>query len=254
MEGPRRYGAVSELLGLVGFGSFLAVSLTVGIRLLALARRTRRLPELAIGLQLVLAGALGYGLLTAAESLHVFPDPYGRWASFAGVTAISAGSWFLALFTRRVFRRESAVAHAALLALALWLAFGVYGAWMLQIERAETGGGAWLGRWAAMIGLFVAYAWACFEPLSHHAQLRRRARIGLDAGHAIVANRMLLWGIGTGAVAAITLLHLVAQLAGYYELPESLIGVVSMLALVAAITEWLAFFPPLAYRRRFVRA
>ncbi len=243
-----------EVVGLVGFGSFLAVSLAVGIRLLGLARRTRRLPELAIGLQLVLAGSLGYGLLLAAESLHVIPEPYSRWASFAGVTAISVGSWFLALFTRRVFRPEGAVAHAALLALALWLGLGVYGSWMLQIERVETGTGGWLGHWAAMIGLFASYAWASFEPFRHHAQLRRRARIGLDTGHAIVANRMLLWGTGNAAVAALTLLHLVAQLAGHYELPPSLVGVVSMLALVAAITQWLAFFPPAIYRKRFVRA
>ena len=245
---------MAEFLGLIGFGSFLAVSLAVGIRLLGLARRTRRLPEFAIGLQLVLAGSLGYGLLLAAESLHAFPDPYGRWASFAGVTAISVGSWFLALFTRRVFRPESAGAHHALLALVLWLGLAVYGSWMLQIEGLETGVGGWLGHWAAMLGLFVSYTWACFEPLRHHAQLRRRARIGLDTGHAIVANRMLLWSAGNGAVAALTLLHLIAQLAGHWELPPSLVGVVSLLALVAAITQWLAFFPPAIYRKRFVTA
>jgi multisubunit Na+/H+ antiporter MnhG subunit len=245
---------VVEILGLIGFGAFLAASGTVGIRLLALAHRTRRLPELAVGLQLVLAGALGYGLLLAAESLHAFPDPYGRWASFAGVTAISVGSWFLALFTRRVFRPESALAHLALLALALWLCVGVYGSWMLQIEGLETGVGGWLGHWAAMLGLFASYTWACFEPFRHHALLRRRARIGIDTGHAIVANRMLLWGTGNGAVAALTLVHLVAQLEGHYELPPSLVGVVSLLALVAAIAQWLAFFPPRAYRKRFVRA
>jgi hypothetical protein len=245
---------VVELLGLVGFGSFLAVSGAVGVRLLRLARRTRRLPELAIGLQLVLAGALGYGLLLASESLHVFPDPYGRWASFAGVSSICIGSYFLALFTRRVFRPDSEVAHTALLGFVLWFCLAVYGSWVLQIDRVETGVGGWLGHWAAMLGCFASYAWACFEPLRHHAQLRRRARIGLDTGHAIVTNRMLLWGVGNGAVAALTALHLAAQLAGHYELPESLVGVVSSLALVAAITQWLAFFPPAAYRRRFVRA
>jgi hypothetical protein len=245
---------VVEFLGLIGFGSFLAVSGTVGVRLLGLARRTRQLPELAIGLQLVLAGALGYGLLVAAESLHVIPDPYSRWASFAGVTCICIGSYFLALFTRRVFRPDSEAAHVALLGFVLWLCLAVYGSWVLQIGRVETGIGGWLGHWAAMVGLFASYSWACFEPLRHHAALRRRARIGLDTGDPVVANRMLLWGIGTGAVAALTALHLAAQLAGHYELPESLVGVVSLLALVAAVTEWLAFFPPRAYRRRFVRA
>jgi hypothetical protein len=152
-----------------------------------------------------------------------------------------------------VFRPASAVAHVALLALSLWLLLGVYGSWMLQIEQAQTGVGAWLGRWACMGGLSLAYAWACFEPLRFHAQLRRRARIGIETTDGLVANRMLLWGAATGAIAAISVLHLVAQLFGHYELPESLIGVVSLLALVAAVMEWLAFFPPRFYRRRYAR-
>jgi hypothetical protein len=254
IRGPWRAAPVLEIVGLIGFGSFLAVSLAVGVRLLGLARRTRRLPELAIGVQLVLAGAFGYGLLVASESLHVFPDPDSRWASFAGVTSISVGSWFLALFTRRVFRPVSTAAHYALLGLVLWLCLAVYGSWVLQIGRVETGIGGWLGHWAAMLGLLASYTWASIEPVLHHSQLRRRARIGLDTGHAIVANRMLLWGAGNGAVAALTLVHLAAQFMGDYELPPSLVGVVSVLALCAASSQWLAFFPPAAYRRRFVRA
>ena len=104
---------MADLLGLIGFGSFLAVSTVVGIRLLLLARRTRRLPELAIGLDFILAGSIGYGLLIAVESLHLFVPPYSGWASFAGVTAISAGTACLALFTRRVFRPESQATRAA---------------------------------------------------------------------------------------------------------------------------------------------
>jgi hypothetical protein len=81
--------------------------------------------------------------------------------------------------------------------------------------------------------------------------MRRRARMGL--GDPIVANRLLLWGIGASGIAAVTLVHLVAQLLGRYELPPSLVGVVSALLLGTAVAEWLAFFPPRAYRRRFGR-
>lgn len=51
-----------------------------------------------------------------------------------------------------------------------------------------------------------------------------------------------------------TLLYIAVQLAGHWELPASLVGVSSLLVLVTAISEWLAFFPPRAYRKRFVRA
>jgi hypothetical protein len=245
---------VADLLGLIGFGSFLAVSLAVGLRLLWLARATRRLPELAIGLDLVLAGAVGYGLLLASESLRLLPAPYDGWGSFAGVTAISLGSACLAWFTRRVFRPASAAAHIAFVALVVGLALGIYGSWALHIERATAGAGRWLGTWAPNLGLCIAYAWAAFEPLRYRARLRRRARVGIETGDPLATNRMLLWGLGTGAIAAIALLHLVAQLFGRHQLPPSLVSVVSLLALTAAVSEWLAFFPPRGYTRRFARA
>ena len=79
--------------------------------------------------------------------------------------------------------------------------------------------------------------------------MRRRAQIGL--GDPLIADRMRLWGVGTGSIAGIALLHLVAQLFGHYVLPASLVGVVSSLVLITAVAEWLAFFPPRAYRHRF---
>jgi len=224
----------------------------VGVRLLALARRTRRLPELAMGLNCLLAGSVGYALLLAAESLRLLPAPQDGWASFAGVASISAGAGCVALFSRRVFRRRAPGAGAALVLLAGWLALGVWGSWALHVERAGDGPGVWLGRWAPNLGLLAAYAWAGFEPFVYRVRLRRRARLGI--GDPLVANRLLLWSGGTLAIASITLLHLAAQLAGHYELPPALVGPVSLLALAAAATQWLAFLPPRWYLRRLERA
>lgn len=240
---------MAELLGLLGFGTFLTVSVVVGTRLLLLARRTRKLPELAIGLNFVLAGAVGYALLLAAESMRVLPAPWDGRASFAGVTAISIGAGFVALFSRAVFRPTSFPAGFALLVLLAWLSLGVFGSWMLHVLGIESGLGGWLGRWGPNLGLLVAYGWAAFEPLRFHLLMRRRMRIGM--GDPLVANRLLLWGIGTFAVAGVAAIHLVAQLLGRFELPPSWIGVVSLLVLAAAIAEWLAFFPPRAWRERF---
>ena len=245
---------MADLLGLIGFGSFLAVSLAVGVRLLWLARTTRRLPELAVGLDLLLAGALGYGLLLAAESLRLLPAPYDGWGSFAGVTAISVGSSCLALFTARVFQPASRTARSAFAVLAVWLALGIYGSWVLHVERAPDGIGRWLGIWAPNLGLCAAYAWAAVEPLVYRARLRRRARVGIETADPQAANRMLLWGVGTGAIAAIAGIHLAAQLLGRHELPPSLLSVVSLLALTAAVSQWLAFSPPRGLARRIAGA
>lgn len=242
---------MAELLGIVGFGSFIAVSLVLGVRLLALARRTRQLPELAIGLNFALAGAVGYSLLLAAESLRLFPDRFAGLASFAGVTCISVGAAAIGLFSQRVFRPGSAAARALLAALTSWLALGVYGSWVLHVEQTATGAGAWLGRWAPNLGMLAAYAWSSGEPLRYWKLMRRRATVGF--GDPLVANRLLLWGAGTLAVSTVTALHLLAQLAGHYELPPALVPLASLLVLATAILEWLAFFPPRAYRVRFAR-
>jgi hypothetical protein len=48
-----------ELLRLLGVGVFLVVCFGVGGRMLLLARRSRGLPELALGLTLFVSGGLG---------------------------------------------------------------------------------------------------------------------------------------------------------------------------------------------------
>ena len=240
---------MADLLGLIGFASFIGVSLVVGVRLLGLARRTGELPELAIGANFVLAGAIGYSLLIAAESLHLFAGRSAGVGSFAGVTGISLGAALIGLFSQRGFRPGNRAFRATLAALAGWLALGVYGSWILHVAGEGGGAGAWLGHWAPNLGIFAAYGWSSFESLRYYAMMRRRVSLGI--ADPLVANRFLLWGLGTLAVSAVTLLHLAVQIFGSYELPSSLLGVVSVLVLAAAIAEWLAFFPPAAYRRRY---
>ncbi len=243
---------MAEILGLIGFASFLVVSLTVGTRLLLQARRTRKLPELAMGLNFVLAGFLGYALLVGAESLHLFPGRLAGFGSFFGVSGISIGGVFVGLFTQQVFHPKSRVAQGVLALIAGWLGLAIFGAWVLNVEKAQLGTGVWLGQWGAHLGLLAAYGWSTGASLRYYALMRRRVQIGV--GDPFVANRFLLWGIGTLATVAVTLLYATMQLFGHYQLPASLVGISSGLMLVTAIAEWLAFFPPHSYRKRFVTA
>jgi len=112
---------VADLLGVIGFGSFLAVSLAVGIRLLLLARRTRKLPELAMGLNFVVAGFVGYSLLVATESLHLLPGRLAGFGSFFGVSGISIGAAFVCLFTQQVFHPQGRGARVVLALISGWL-------------------------------------------------------------------------------------------------------------------------------------
>jgi hypothetical protein len=243
---------LSEIVGMIGFGSFLAVSLTVGTRLLLQARRTRKLPEFAMGLNFILAGFVGYALLVAAESLHLFPERLAGYGSFFGVSGISIGGALVCLFTQRVFRAESRVAQGVVVGITVWFGLAMVGAWILNVAKAQQGFGVWLGQWGVHLGLLASYGWSTGESLRYYALMRRRVQAGI--GDALVANRFLLWGVGTLATVLVTLLYAILQLFGHYQLPASLVGVSSLLVLVTAISEWLAFFPPRAYRKRFVTA
>lgn len=242
---------MAEILGMVALPSFVLASLVVGTRLLRLAARTRELPEFAIGLNFVVGGGFGYTLLVVAESLLLLPDSLTGPGSFAGITAVCVGAAFMVVFTHRVFRPGSPISGAALALLVGWLALGIWGSWELHVARAEAGLGLWLGRWGPNLGLSAAYAWSTAEALRYAERLRRQARIGF--GDPLVANRLRLWGVASGAIAVVSFLHLVAQMAGHYALPPSLVGVAASLLLVTAVAQWLAFFPPAAYLRRFAR-
>jgi hypothetical protein len=50
----------------VGFVAFFVVALTVGVRVLLLARRTRELPELLMGIGVLGIGPVGFGLMVVA--------------------------------------------------------------------------------------------------------------------------------------------------------------------------------------------
>ena len=80
------------------------------------------------------------------------------------------------------------------------------------------------------------------------ALARRRARLGLT--EPLVANRFLLWGLGTLAALGIWLHSLWSEIAQRSERTEWYL-VVTVLGCGCALSIWLAFFPPRAYRRRF---
>ena len=96
-----------EILGAVGGGCFIVVSLIVGVRLLGLARRTRQLAEFAMGIGLVPIAGLGYPLMMLARFGEFLPEP-ARLALLVGYQFCQIiGISFVALFNWRVFRPAS---------------------------------------------------------------------------------------------------------------------------------------------------
>lgn len=229
------------LLALLGISAFALASGIVGIRLLALGRRTGLAPERLIGLSLFLAGGIGTTGVVAASYA-------GAWRPLvAGLAllAVDCGIAALGVFTWRVFRptRLGATIVCACVALlfASLIADRVAGHYFGVPRTAFSMASDYAGR-------LVLYGWASFEALRQWSLARRRLRIGL--GEALVANRFLLWGIATTAALGIWLHALFGELTKAADTTESYL-VVTVLGGACALAIWLAFFPPRRYRVRF---
>jgi hypothetical protein len=238
-----------QLVAALGGLAFIVASLVVGLRILLLARRTRQLPELVIGLSLFLAGGLGYPMLVVARTAITWPDPV-RIALFTVAMLFGlTGTLCAATFNQQVFRPGAAWARALVVALActqvgllLWQALDPGFA-----AGAFYNHGNGLRLFTASHG--VPLAWASFESFRYGAQLARRVRLGL--ADPVVADRVRLWGISMGASLIINLAATVGALMGV-DFATSTVGalVIAPLGLVAAASVFLAFLPPQAYLRR----
>lgn len=229
------------LLGLLGISAFAFASFIVGLRLLWLAARTGELPERAIGASLLLAGGVGTTLLVIAGQMGAARGVLATAAMFA----VDCGIAVLGIFTWQVFRPGPV--GAALLALfggLVFLSFStdLASGFYLGVRRPEFSMAA---DYAGRLGM---YGWATLEALRQYVLARRRLRLGLS--DPLVANRFLLWGVGTLAALGVWLHALWRELSGAGSVEEAYL-VIALLGGACAVSIWLAFFPPRAYRRWF---
>jgi hypothetical protein len=196
---------------------------------------------------LLLSVALGYPLMIAADRIE---GPVGRALFIASVVLVNGGFAFLFLFTRRVFRPDAGWALAlsvlGLLALGANLALQLVEAASREDVRIASRA---VGDSLLQIGpVLLGYCWSGFESFRYHAMMRRRLALGL--GDPVVCNRFLLWGAISVAVATGTLANGVALVRGVdvFASPGVLL-LSSTTGLAQAVLLFLAFLPPLAYRR-----
>lgn len=237
-------GCPVQLLGFVGVLALGLASLAVGARLLVLARRTGGRPELFVGVSYLASGFLACPLTLAAAELTRSGSPAAVAVQAANDVAQHAGNAFLVLFVWQVFRAGTALGRVlgvgALVGLAASLAASLASA---RLDATPTAADTLAVAWRAGI-----YAWGCIESLREHAAARRRVRLGL--ADPLVANRLLLWGLGTGFVLLLWVDQL-WRLASGSGTGAGSYPVIAVLGLACALTSWLAFFPPAAWRRRF---
>jgi len=123
-----------QALGLVGVVAMMAVGVAVGLRLLHLAGRTRQLPELCVGLGLLLVCGLGHPFAVAGRVAGLVGTGLGDALFGLGVGLACAGIALIYTFTWRVFRPGAAWACGVVVLAALALAAETAG-----IVRASSG-------------------------------------------------------------------------------------------------------------------
>jgi len=230
----------------VGFLAFFLVALVVGVRLLLLARQTRRLPELCIGLGVLGIGPVGFGAtVAAAQAAHGAPGPASALMVFGSV-GLAVGVCAKLVFNWRVY-------HPSRPGLRGLIVLAVLAQVAMLVDQARQGfppvmhvDWAFYLRTALLVG---ALLWGSAEALRYWGKMRRRVRIGL--ADPVVTNRFLLWGVGAFAAGFGALVGNVVQIVTgtpTTEIPWVLAGS-SAHGFVAAVAMWLAFVPPAAYTR-----
>jgi len=240
-----------ELVGALAACLQIVASLVVGCRLIVVARATRHLPELALGLSQLLGTALGYPLLGAAFFLSKRGDALSGPLLLAGAVVVAGSAWMFFLFTWRVFRRRERWAAALSASGAVVL---VSSAAISAIEINRSGGYAiayadvLLPVLVFNVTTGVAYGWSAIESLTYYTKVRRRVVLGLS--DPVVADRFLLWGL-----TSVMLTIIVGFCLGMLLLRANPIGsvlgalVFACLGLGQMSCLWLAFVPPRAYTR-----
>ena len=246
-------------IGLVaGFAqlAYFAVAFGVGGTLFAKGRRSGEWSQWLLGLHLILSMGVGY-MLTCAGVVSVefgapLPPLWLCWILGVGYAASITGLTTTLHFTRQVFRpgRGAAFAYAFASGALMWLG------WLGYLITGDVAQGRFQGTsyWVMAWGMFATNIWVAFEPLLYHSRLRRRVRLGL--AEPLVADRMLLWGLGSLARASLVFAGPIASayLAGRGQaerlsLGASVLVLTTSLGLVTSVTYWLAFQPPRAYLR-----
>jgi hypothetical protein len=236
---------VQTLAGLA-IATLVVASIVVGIRLLALHRRSGEAPELLLGLLLLLAVGIGYPLKIVSEQVDVATA-----RPLLAVSALSVALGFTCLlaFTWGVFRPHSGWARAvtamgslSLLGTGLWDALeSTFGA-VPNLASDVTPQSL-----IHAVTVIAAYLWTAWEALRYRGMLSRRVQLGM--ADPVVSNRLLLWGLMSLIVSAGILLNVVAGIRGVniVESPAILLGS-SATGISQTVLLVLVFAPPRAYR------
>jgi hypothetical protein len=225
----------------------ILLGVTLSIRLLRLAARTRKAPELAMGLYctLVTTGSLLYA---AAFRGGLGVESEGaRWLSAAFTLCIGLGVFALAVGIWRIFLPGERWMPLAVTAVGLWIGAG----WLACVLPGHpvTLGDVTPANVLFLTGRLAVYAFGAFQAFRYARMLERRAALGL--ADALAAHQIRLWGMAWILAAMVgSSTFVIMEVGGREAFAGVLVpSFISAVNASAWICTWLAFFPPVAYQR-----
>jgi len=234
------------MIPLLCLTAYTIASLVVGVRLLALARRTRGAPELLAGLTYFCAPGLGYPLQVVAGQIadRAISVPM----TVAGQSFIVFGCSCFLFFTVQVFRKEASwAAWIGTLGLTYAGTASAY-AVISYSDPAEILTHARLPSAALLTVLALAWGWTALEGLRYYRMMRKRMTLGL--ADAVVTNRFLLWGLNGLTSVGWLSISISMFVAGENLTTSSLVVTTTSAGGVAnAVFLFLIFMPPAVYTR-----
>jgi len=228
---------------------YMATITTVGLRLVVLARRHRELPELLLGISLLLGGTLGSVLEVAGMSQDAPFAPHVRGALLAaGKACVIPGFACQVLFIRMVFRPREAwalafVAATLFVQLAAYAGFAATGTFSSGVMPAPI-------FLAELASRMAGSAWLVAESVRYYAIMRRRLALGL--AEPVVTDRFRLWAVAGLAGLAMLATSAPPVVAHHQQMAwmNWMLPLFAVSGIAASSAYLLAFFPPGWYRRR----
>lgn len=220
----------------------IVVTISLGARMLWVARRTRGLPEFLFGMAFVCLG-LGQGAGQLGQKM-LWNEP-GLLATTMGtacfgLVVIAFSCLYIVVW--RVFRANGQVG-GVIAGLGIGLLLIGYGVRIWSgdfVDGAKFGAGMRIVMFAR-VSIFV---WISMEAIHHSAQLYKRARLGL--GDVMPAHQIRMWAV-TGAANVVLTILISWYLIELRRDPLQdfwMICVVLTIVVTSVTSMWLAFFPP----------
>jgi len=236
--------------GIAGLISIL-IGWLVTARLLALARRTRAVPERLLALGFGGLFCIGYPLAGASRLPALNATNEGALLFAIGAIGMVTGIAALGRFPQVVFRPGKR--WAFLLSTGITIAGAIAGAGCaISVARADTAQEmiAQIQPWAVLLmaTVCVCSSWNGAESTRYYLNMKRRLALGLAQPET--THRFLLWAIASWCTAGPVAVIAVMRASGIAILSALPMATIACMGLVASGCWWLAFFMPDGYRSR----